>query len=173
MSQSCVHQHTCSYTPGTHDPRICPMHCKISSVLAARFFLLHHPPIPLSLLNPTHSHSAICHPSSSRSVFHVGWASGRQQQNANRNRQKPQRRTIPLLGKQVSKSGVSHQGASSPYPKNWGGKTLHFLPRFNTENPVGTQDLKRRVLSPTTGAGPKRETRGPAARKGKCPGEAR
>lgn len=38
----------------------------LSSVLAARFFLIHHPPIPSSLLNPTHSHPAICRPSSSR-----------------------------------------------------------------------------------------------------------
>lgn len=71
----------------------------LSSVLAARFFLIHHPPSPSSLLNPTHSHPAICRPSSSHSVFHVGWASGRQQQIAKRNQQKPQRRTIPLLGK--------------------------------------------------------------------------
>lgn len=63
----------------------------LSSVLAARFFFIHHPPIPSSLLNPTHSHSAICRPSSSRSVFHVGWASGRQQQIANKPKETPEK----------------------------------------------------------------------------------
>ena len=170
MSQSCVHQHTCSYTPGTHDPGICPMYCKIRyfPIISPCCPLLPHSPSAYPIKSPESLPFTLCHLSSITITLRFPCRVGLWEAATER-----KQKSTETPKNQVSKSGVSHQGASSPYPKNWGGKTLHFLPRFNTENPVGTQDLKRHVLSPTTGAGPKRETRGPASRKGKCPGEAR
>lgn len=73
------------------------------------------------------------------------------------------------MEKQVSQSGVSHQGASCPYPKDWGGKTPHFLPRFYPENQAGTQALKRRVLSPPNRCWTYKGGQRPGRKEGKAP----
>lgn len=78
MSQSCVHQHTCSYTPGTHDPRICPMHCKI------RYFPIICPCCPLLPPSPSaypikspESHPfTLCHLSSIIITLRFPWRVG-------------------------------------------------------------------------------------------------
>lgn len=176
-SQSCVHQHTCSHTPETHDPGICPTHWKTRCfpIICPCCPLLLHSSSAYPIKSPESHPFTLCHLSSIIITLRFScrvdlWEAATDRKQTERN---PREEPFLSLEKQVSKSGVSRQGASSPYPKNWGGKTLHFLPRFNTENPVGTQALKLCGLSPTAGAGPKREAKGPAARKGKRPGEAR
>ena len=66
MSQSCVHQHTCSYTPGTHDPGICPMHCKIRyfPIISPCCPLLPHSPSAYPIKSPESLPFTLCHLSS-------------------------------------------------------------------------------------------------------------
>lgn len=129
---------------------ICPMHCKTRCFPIILFLLplLPHSPsaYPISLLNPTHSHPAICRPSSSRCFpCRVGlWEA------ATDRKEKPTE--TPEKNHFFTWKSRFHRAAFPPGErvvviKGLGGKTPHFLPRFYPENQAGTQALKRRVLS--------------------------
>ena len=64
--QSCVHQHTCSHTPETHDPGICPMHCKTRCfpIICSCCPLLPHSPSAYPIKSPESHPFTPCHLSS-------------------------------------------------------------------------------------------------------------